>query len=53
MGTQASSLEKAKVQAIENLQRSYVKLAPSSLEGVGVFALRDIEACVEVMRWDW
>lgn len=53
MGAQVSSLEKAKVEAIANLQRSYVKLAPSRLEGVGVFALRDIGAGVEVMRWDW
>lgn len=54
MGAHASSpAENAKEAAIENLQHAYVKLAPSSLEGVGVFALRDIDANAEVMRWDW
>lgn len=54
MGATTSSQEnKAKQQAIENLQHAYVKLAPSTLQGVGVFALRDIEEGVVVMRWDW
>lgn len=64
MGLRASVLEKEKDKgaaeesmlremAIQSLQRTYVKLAPSNLEGVGVFALRDIEAEVVVMRWDW
>lgn len=45
--------EKAKEHAISKLQSAYVMLAPSSLEGVGVFAMRDIPEGVEVMRWDW
>ena len=44
---------RAKEEAISNLQRAYVKLSPSSLEGVGVFAVRDIHEGVEVLRWDW
>ncbi|CAM9720745.1 unnamed protein product [Laminaria digitata] len=44
---------RAKEEALANLQRAYVKLAPSSLEGVGVFAVRDIPEGVEVLRWDW
>eukprot|EP00752_Nemacystus_decipiens_P003843 g3535.t1 len=40
-------------EAISNLNCAYVMLAPSALEGVGVFAMRDIAAGVEVMRWDW
>lgn len=45
--------QRAKEEAISNLQSAYVRLAPSSLEGVGVFAMRDIAEGVEVMRWDW
>lgn len=40
-------------EAMRNLQSAYVMLAPSSLEGVGVFAMRDVAEGVEVMRWDW
>ena len=36
-----------------NLQSAYVMLAPSPLEGVGVFAMRDIPEGVRVMQWDW
>ncbi|CAM9415494.1 unnamed protein product, partial [Choristocarpus tenellus] len=42
-----------KEEAIHNLCNSYVKLAPSKVEGVGVFALRDIPEGAVVMRWDW
>lgn len=42
-----------KEEAISNLNSAYVMLAPSSLEGVGVFAMRDVAAGVEVLRWDW
>lgn len=42
-----------KEEAIRNLQSAYVMLAPSSREGVGVFAVRDVAEGVEVMRWDW
>lgn len=45
--------KRQKKEAISNLNSAYVMLAPSSLEGVGVFAMRDIAAGVEVMRWDW
>lgn len=45
--------DRQKEEAVANLNSAYVMLAPSSLEGVGVFAMRDIEAGVEVMRWDW
>lgn len=48
-----ASEDRAKEIALSNLQRAYVKLAPSSLEGVGVFAVRDIPEGVEVLRWDW
>lgn len=55
MGSAVSSRsqDEVKEEAIENLQHAYVKLAPSSLEGIGVFALREIPQGVEVMRWDW
>ncbi|CBJ26466.1 conserved unknown protein [Ectocarpus siliculosus] len=56
MGSRASrdrQEQRAKEEAISNLQSAYVRLAPSSLEGVGVFAMRDIAEGVEVMRWDW
>lgn len=45
--------EKVKEKAISSLQRAYVMLAPSKLEGVGVFAVRDVGESVEVLRWDW
>ncbi|CAN0011198.1 unnamed protein product [Scytosiphon promiscuus] len=48
-----SEEERAKEHAVSKLQSAYVMLAPSSLEGVGVFAMRDIAEGVEVMRWDW
>lgn len=48
-----SEEEQATELAISNLQSAYVMLGPSSLEGVGVFAMRDIAEGVEVMRWDW
>lgn len=53
MGAWPSSHEKAKTEAISNLQQAYVKLGPSALEGVGVFAIRDIAEGVGVLRWDW
>ena len=45
--------DRMKEKAIANLQRAWVKLAPSNVEGVGVFALRDIPEGIEVLRWDW
>ncbi|CAM9587997.1 unnamed protein product [Pylaiella littoralis] len=64
MGSSASSKSRTEAEeeeeerrrreeAIRNLQSAYVMLAPSSLEGVGVFAVRDVAEGVEVMRWDW
>eukprot|EP00904_Undaria_pinnatifida_P002981 jgi/Undpi1/12684/HiC_scaffold_6.g02352.m1 len=53
MFSSKGSENRAKEEAISNLQRAYVKLSPSSLEGVGVFAVRDIHEGVEVLRWDW
>jgi len=39
--------------AINNLNAAYVKVAPSPVHGVGVFAMRDIPKDTLVMRFDY
>ena len=37
--------------ALENLRNTYIKVAPSKIEGVGIIAIRDIPKDTKIMRF--
>jgi SET domain-containing protein len=39
--------------ALKNLRQAYVKVAPSPIHGVGLFAIRDIPKGTDIMHFDY